>query len=85
MNVPTYLLLNQTMSHTAIQYNSTRSKNRFVDFHDSGYSPPKAYIGINGYPMNKSFKHTNGLTEKVSIGEPMKRSYRLFIIELQLM
>lgn len=57
MNVPTYLLLNQTMSHAAIQYNSTRSKNRFVDFHDSGYSPPKSYIGINGYPMNKSFKH----------------------------
>lgn len=52
MNVPTYLLLNQTMQHSAL-YSSTKSKNRFVDFHDSGYSPPKNYIGLNGYPKTK--------------------------------
>ena len=44
------------MRHSAL-YTSTKAKNRFADFHEIGYSPPKTYIGLNGYPKTKYARH----------------------------
>ena len=44
------------MSHSALLSNR-RSKNRFAEFQPRGYSPPKSYIGLNGYPLNKVGYH----------------------------
>ena len=44
------------MSHSALLSNR-RSKNRFAEFQPRGYSPPKSYIGLNGYPSNKAGYH----------------------------
>lgn len=44
------------MSHSALLSNR-RSKNRFAEFQPRGYSPPKSYIGLNGYPQNKVGYH----------------------------
>lgn len=44
------------MSHSALLSNR-RSKNRFAEFQPRGYSPPKSYIGLNGYSSNKVGYH----------------------------
>lgn len=34
-----------------------KNKNRFAEFHSSGYSPPKSFIGLNGYSNFKKGYH----------------------------
>ena len=34
-----------------------KNKNRFAEFHSSGYSPPKSFIGLNGYSNFKNGYH----------------------------
>lgn len=38
-----------TIKHSAL-LSSVHKKNRFSEFRSVGYSPPKAFLGLNGYP-----------------------------------
>lgn len=40
---------NKSIAHSAL-LSSNRKKNRFAEFQAFGYSPPKAFLGLNGYP-----------------------------------
>ena len=44
------------IAHSAL-LTGKKTKNRFADFHSSGYSPPKNFIGLNGYSNFKNGYH----------------------------
>ena len=44
------------IAHSAL-LTGKKTKNRFAEFHSSGYSPPKSFIGLNGYSNFKNGYH----------------------------
>lgn len=59
MNLPVQMMLMnsvRTIRHSAL-LNNRKSKNRFTEFRSAGYSPPKTYLNLNGYPSNKVGYH----------------------------
>ena len=58
-NIPIQMMLMnsvRTISHSSL-LSTRKSKNRFTEFRSAGYSPPKTYLNLNGYPLNKVGYH----------------------------
>lgn len=46
------------MMHSAL-LTTNKNKNRFTSFHSNGYSPPRHFLGLNGYPELKKNQSYN--------------------------